>query len=248
MADNAIKQMPPKFLEVGKDIRVRVLSVNPSKRSLEFTKKDSLMKDDAPVYQSYKEVRQGDKMVGVVVAHKEHGYVVRSFGNIKGLLNFDDVEEKLGKSYEKSGFKVGSIVKAYVLFKKKDKGVALTMSKKKAKADREENQDDSAQTIETAFLPNDEDLEKLLANDKYSTMLKASKDSALVGQVFQFRILDEQDKFCIVKSLNASKKSKNFIGLLPKCLSGSLMLSSPDFTCEGLILDLYHSQLPLISF
>ena len=50
MADTAIKQMPPKFQEVGKDIRVRVLSVNMSKRSLEFTKKDSLMKEDAPVF------------------------------------------------------------------------------------------------------------------------------------------------------------------------------------------------------
>lgn len=50
MADNSIKQMPPKFQEVGKDIRVRVLSVNVSKRCLEFTKKDSLMKEDAPVF------------------------------------------------------------------------------------------------------------------------------------------------------------------------------------------------------
>ena len=142
MADNAIKQMPPKFLEVGKDIRVRVLSVNPSKRSLEFTKKDSLMKEDAPVYQSYKEVKNGDKLVGVIVALNAHGYVITSFGSIKGLLNFEDVEEKLGKGYDKTSYKVGSIVKAYVLFKKKDKGVALTLSKKKAKADREDNQQD----------------------------------------------------------------------------------------------------------
>jgi ribosomal protein S1 len=50
MADNSIKQMPPRFLEVGKEIKVRVFSINESKRSMEFTKKDTLMKDDAPVY------------------------------------------------------------------------------------------------------------------------------------------------------------------------------------------------------
>lgn len=50
MADNALKQMPPKFQEAGKEISVRVLSVDSSKRALEFTKKDSFMKSDAPVF------------------------------------------------------------------------------------------------------------------------------------------------------------------------------------------------------
>jgi len=50
MADNAIKTMPPKFTEVGKEIRVRVLSIDSSKRLIEFTKKDSFMKEDCPVY------------------------------------------------------------------------------------------------------------------------------------------------------------------------------------------------------
>ena len=238
MADNAIKQMPPKFLEVGKDIRVRVLSVNPSKRSLEFTKKDSLMKDDTPVYQSYKEIKRGDKLVGVIVAQNEHGYVIRSFGGLKGMLNFADVEEKLGKAYEKASFKTGSIVKAYVLFKKKDKGVALTMSKKKAKAEDEDT--GSAETIESAFMPNDEQLEALLSNDKYSTMMKATKDPALLTQVNQFRVVEEDSKYYVVKSLDAVKKSKNFIAILPKCLCGYQNLSNPDASFKGLILDQYR--------
>ena len=50
MADNNIKQMPPKFLEVGKEIKVRVFNVKASKRSIEFTKKDSLMKGDVPIF------------------------------------------------------------------------------------------------------------------------------------------------------------------------------------------------------
>jgi len=145
MADNSLKVIPPKFLEVGKEIRVRVFNVNASKRSLEFTKKDSLFKSDAPVFNSYREIKKGDKIVGVVVAETEHGYVMTSFGNVKGLLTYEDVKAKLTEGYDESQFKVGNIVKAYVLFKKKDKGVALTLSKKKAKAsDATEGQEGAA--------------------------------------------------------------------------------------------------------
>ena len=49
-------------------------------------------------------------------------------------------------------FKVGSIVKAYALFKKKDKGVALTMNKTKAKA----TEGDDATQGQMIELPTDE--------------------------------------------------------------------------------------------
>ena len=61
--------------------------------------------------------------------------MLTTFGNIKGLLTFDDIKSKLSENYDQSDFKIGSVVKAYVLFKKKDKGVALTLSKKKAKVE-----------------------------------------------------------------------------------------------------------------
>lgn len=138
MADNSIKQMPPRFLEVGKEIKVRVFSINESKRSMEFTKKDTLMKDDAPVYQNYKQIKRGDKVLGVVMAQTEFGFVMKTFGNLKGLLTLEDVKEKLGNDYDQSLFKIGSIVKTYALFTKKEKGVALTMSKKKAKVEKED--------------------------------------------------------------------------------------------------------------
>jgi ribosomal protein S1 len=125
-------------------------------------------------------VRKGDKLMGVIVSKNDFGYVVASFGGIKGMINFEDVEEKLGKNYDKNEFKTGSILKAYVLFKKKDKGCALTLSKKKAKADREEG-GEQAETIETAFLPNDEEMEAIVSSDKYSTMMKASRDPEHVG-------------------------------------------------------------------
>jgi len=51
-------------------------------------------------------------------------------------------------------------------------------------------------------------------------MVKASKDASLVGNVNRFRILesDENQPFYLVKSVDAVKKSKNFLAILPKCL------------------------------
>ena len=40
--------------------------------------------------------------LAVVVAAAEYGYVVRSFGNIKGLLTFEDVKAKLTDGYDAS--------------------------------------------------------------------------------------------------------------------------------------------------
>jgi len=261
MADNALKVMPPKFLEVGKEIRVRVFSVDAGKRSVVFTKKDTLMKDDTPVFKSYRDVKKGQKVIGVIVAETEHGYVVKSFGNLKGLLTFEDVQSKLSKNYDTSAFKPGSIVKAYVLFKKKDKGVALTLSKKKAKADNTEEDESKntgygGKTLDSGHLPTEEQVEKMFKTSKLSTLAKTSKDPSLVGTVHQFRILDirENDSFYIVKSISGSKKQKAFAGILPKCMVTNhpdvinLDLTEPEFTAEGMILDLLHSQIPLVSF
>ena len=78
-------------------------------------------------------------------------------------------------------------MKAYVLFKKKDKGMALTLSKKKAKADASdqaggaEGQGQGRKTIETGFLPSEEQVEAMLGDSKFSTMTKATKDPSNVG-------------------------------------------------------------------
>ena len=60
------------------------------------------------------------------------GYILKGFGGVKGLLKFTETEAELKKS-EQSELKVGSLITAYCLFKKKDKGIALTLNKKKAK-------------------------------------------------------------------------------------------------------------------
>lgn len=43
-----MKTIPPKLCEIGKEIKVRIFEINPSKRFLEFTKKDSFLKEDCP--------------------------------------------------------------------------------------------------------------------------------------------------------------------------------------------------------
>lgn len=144
MADLPLKVIPPKMTAVGKEIKVRVFSVDYKTRYIEFTKKETLFKDKTPVYQSYKEAYKGDKIVGVVVNENEHGYIVRSFGGIKGLLTFADMKQ----NGEKKDLKVGSIVKAYVLFRKKDKGMALTQDKVKAKELRKEHGKSKKTTVE----------------------------------------------------------------------------------------------------
>ena len=71
------------------------------------------------------------KIVGVVVDQNEHGLIVTTFGGIKGLLTFAEIKAHGGASQKE--MKVGSVVKAYILFRKKDKGMALTLDKAKAK-------------------------------------------------------------------------------------------------------------------
>lgn len=54
MADHPLKVIPPKLAEIGKQIKVRVFSVD--QRSVVFTKKDTFLKDKCPVFTSSKDV------------------------------------------------------------------------------------------------------------------------------------------------------------------------------------------------
>ena len=131
MADFPVKTIPTKFMTTGKSIKVRIFAIE--ERMITFTKKDSLMKHDVPLYPTQKSVKKGDKVIGVAVAQNEYGYIVKSFGEVKGMLNFTDIKES-----KKAEVKVGSAVKCYVLFNKKGSGLALTLDKKKARAEKVE--------------------------------------------------------------------------------------------------------------
>jgi ribosomal protein S1 len=67
MADFTVKVIPPKFTKIGKEMNVRVFFVDHETRYIEFTKKDTLLKEKTPVYQSYKDAGKGSKIVGVIV-------------------------------------------------------------------------------------------------------------------------------------------------------------------------------------
>lgn len=132
MAEQPCKLIPAKYQELEKTIKVRVFNVNAEKRLLEFTKKDSLMRDDCPVHESHRDINIGDEITGVVVATNQYGYIVRAFGSIKALLTYEDIAAQK-KEKKLQQLRAGSIVKAFCLFKKADKGLALTLSKRNVK-------------------------------------------------------------------------------------------------------------------
>ena len=168
-----------------------MLNVDASARLIEFTKKDSLMKEDCPVYKNHKEIQKGSKIVGVVVSTTEYGHVVRTFGPVKGLLSFEDIKKRIEDKSEKKGkdgdegakfeYKVGSVVKAYCLFKKAGKGVALTLSKKTAKAGAEEGLNTGSSRAMEALLPTEQQIDSIIAEDTFTTMIKASVRKEHVG-------------------------------------------------------------------
>ena len=52
------------------------------------------MKEECPVFKSYIDIKIGDEYIGVVVSSNQYGYITNSFGNLKGLLTFTDIEQK----------------------------------------------------------------------------------------------------------------------------------------------------------
>jgi ribosomal protein S1 len=94
MAEMPLRQIPPKFDQADKEVKVRVFSVDENSRSIVFTKKDSFMTEKCELHEGdISTIKKGDKVEGVVVGQTGHGYVVKSFGNVKGLLTFNDIKE-----------------------------------------------------------------------------------------------------------------------------------------------------------
>lgn len=50
------------------------------------------MKEKVAITTSYSDLRPGSTVYGVVVGQTEHGFVVKTFGGLKGLLRHDDVK------------------------------------------------------------------------------------------------------------------------------------------------------------
>lgn len=50
------------------------------------------MKEKVAITTAYSDLRPGSTVYGVVVGQAEHGFVVKTFGGLKGLLRHDDVK------------------------------------------------------------------------------------------------------------------------------------------------------------
>jgi hypothetical protein len=194
------------------------------------------MKHDVPLYATQKSVKKGDKVIGVAVAQTEHGFIIKSFGEVKGLLNLTDVKET-----KKQEVKVGSSVKCYVLFNKKGSGLALTLDKKKARAEKVSEGD--SKTF-ADFLPTEEESTKI--NEAYSSLSKNCLDC--VGKTFSWKIVETRTNFYVLRSV-LEKKAK--FAILPKPLSYvfglSLQLDQEDFTFEGFVFQELNKVL-IVSF
>lgn len=204
MADHPLKVIPPKFTEVGKEIKVRVFGIDG--RHVELTKKDSLMKDSVQVYDSLNDLKPGMTLCGVVVGKTEHGFVVKSFGGLKGLLKHDDVKEFGVKKLKTTDLKSGSALKAYVQFVKKGKGIALTLSKKKARKNEADDQDGAteSESLFTKYLPNDEDIQGI--QKSYANLLKKGSSKAITPlEVQTYRVCESRATYHILKSTNLKK-------------------------------------------
>ena len=213
MAEMPVKTIPPKFA-VGKEIKVRVFSVDPLSRQITFTKKDTLMKEKTPTHDGAVEnIQAAEKVYGVAVAQTEHGWVVRSFGNIKGLLTFAELDN--------TKIREGSIVKGYVLFNKKKSGLALTLDKKKCK---KANKSTEALSFEN-YLPDEETSKQL--KKTYKTLLSKQNGDKMIGKSFTFKISEEMTHFYVVKSIKTETQSKRIVAIVPKCLASTCAISVP---------------------
>lgn len=126
----------------------------------------------------------------MVVKENEHGFVIKTFGDIKALLTHADIKANVKSG--KRDYKIGSIAKGYVLFKKKDKGMALTLDKAKAKELKKENENKNTHKKKNEeeeeimnfedFLPSASNIEEM--KDKYKSLIKPSTDPNNIGKVF----------------------------------------------------------------
>jgi len=125
--------------------------------------------------------------------------------------------------------KPGCSIKAYCLFVKKSSGIALTLSKKKAKKNAIEEEGDF-ESLTDKFLPNDEEMAEL--KETYANLLvKKNKGS----EVATYRVCESRANYHVLKTVNSKKAT---IALLPKCLATSFGIALPfdlkEFSFEAL--------------
>ena len=136
--------------------------------------------------------------------------------------------------------------------------MALTQDKAKAKELRKEvkaklgeagqvQESDEINNISQQF-PTADELAEL--KTKYKSLFKISQDHANVGKVLQFRVVEANERYFICKSLDAEKKSKNIVAVLPRSLVGKYFIHTvglEEQVFEGLVLEIQEDAFPIIS-
>lgn len=170
-------------------------------------------------------------MTGVIVSQNDHGYIIKSFGEVKGLLSFNETKDQ----------KVGGIISGYVLFNKKGSGLALSLNKQsKSKSDDSANQKSFKD-----YLPTDDEVATIAQT--YSSAIRHSKEC--IGKSFQFKIVETKSNYYVLKTV-LEKKAK--IAILPKPLSTAFGIALPfedeEFSFVGYIFEMVNGQVPVASF
>lgn len=105
----------PKNLKEGRKIKVRVISVNASDKTLRFTIKPAFLNEEEDkILKNISNAQVGDSYLGFISRKTDYGYIVQFFGDVIGLLTFKDIEEINSKSRDE--FKVGQVIRVFVVF------------------------------------------------------------------------------------------------------------------------------------
>lgn len=114
---------------IGEQLTVKVWNVIKHKKIIEFTMKESIVKDKVFVPNDFDDPRvsKGTEITGIM--HKEHtqGYILEFFGGRMGYLPFRVLE----KYNQKFSYSKGAMINCYLLFKAV-KGLDLTISKEES--------------------------------------------------------------------------------------------------------------------
>ena len=114
---------------IGQKITLKVWKVVQHKRIIEFTAKETLLKEKIFMPTEYDDPRvsTGIEITGVLQKEHAQGYILEFYNGIRGYLPFRILE----KYNKKFSYTKGSMIQCYMLYKS-EKGLDLTISKEES--------------------------------------------------------------------------------------------------------------------
>ncbi|KAI8806617.1 hypothetical protein BJ742DRAFT_679848, partial [Cladochytrium replicatum] len=105
---------PEKKFKVGGEVKCQVISVDAGKKKLLLTARKSLMGADLPIVSKFEDAKPGMITMGVVVAVRQFGCIVRFYGDVQGLAPTAELSENTVKDPTRL-FTVGQPCKCRVM-------------------------------------------------------------------------------------------------------------------------------------